>query len=85
MASPSRSEILSLYRSFFRTARVFPDAKVGKYIEKMTKDMFRRNRNAEDGAGAFALGQSQLVAAKRQVEVYAVNLEKLRRPSVKEE
>uniref|UniRef100_A0A7N0ULM1 Complex 1 LYR protein domain-containing protein n=1 Tax=Kalanchoe fedtschenkoi TaxID=63787 RepID=A0A7N0ULM1_KALFE len=74
----SRSEILSLFRSLYRTARQFPDYNVREYIKRRTADGFRLNRDAPDAAAVFADGKAQLEVAKRQAVVYSLYAPKVR-------
>ncbi|KAI3454830.1 hypothetical protein Pfo_011493 [Paulownia fortunei] len=80
-SAPTRSEVLSLFRSLMRTAREFTDYNVREYAKRRTVDAFRHNRllsDAAEAATAFAYGKSQLGVAKRQALVYS-----LYSPSVK--
>ncbi|XP_051147770.1 uncharacterized protein LOC127262943 [Andrographis paniculata] len=81
MASPTRSEVLSLFRSLLRAAREFTDYNIREYVKRRTVHAFRHNRSLSEPtevAAAFADGKSQLGVAKRQAIVYS-----LYAPSVK--
>ncbi|RWR82891.1 LYR motif-containing protein 4-like protein [Cinnamomum micranthum f. kanehirae] len=72
---PSKSEILSLYRSLLRTARTFSDYNIREYAKRRTIDGFCENRQLSDPssiASAFSNGKSQLEVAKRQSIVYSL-------------
>lgn len=80
-ASPSKSEILSLFRSFLRVAREFSDYNIREYAKRRTVDGFRHNRLLSDPssiAAAYADAESQLNVAKRQVIVYSLYAPKLK-------
>ncbi|KAI4346649.1 hypothetical protein L6164_007528 [Bauhinia variegata] len=73
--APSRSEILSLFRSLLRVARQFSDYNIREYTKRRTIDGFRQNRNLSDPSlisSAFSDGKSQHEIAKRQAVVYAL-------------
>uniref|UniRef100_A0A7N0ZXF6 Complex 1 LYR protein domain-containing protein n=1 Tax=Kalanchoe fedtschenkoi TaxID=63787 RepID=A0A7N0ZXF6_KALFE len=74
----SRSEILSLFRSLYRTAKKFPDYNVREYIKRRTADGFRLNRGVLDAAAVFADGKAQLEVATRQAVVYSLYAPKVR-------
>ncbi|XP_051115982.1 protein ISD11-like [Andrographis paniculata] len=74
-SAPTRNEVISLFRSFLRTARGFTDYNVREYAKRRAVDAFRRNgglSDPADAAAAFADGKSQLVVAKRQSVVYSL-------------
>ncbi|KAI3820870.1 hypothetical protein L1987_08420 [Smallanthus sonchifolius] len=63
MATPSRTEIISLFRSLLRSARQFPDYNIREYTKRRTIDAFRDSKTLSDPssiAAAFSDGQSQL-------------------------
>ncbi|KAD4385351.1 hypothetical protein E3N88_25519 [Mikania micrantha] len=69
MATPSRAEIIFLFRSLLRSARQFSDYNIREYTKRRTIDSFRNNKTLSDPssiAAAFSDGQSQLQVAKRQ-------------------
>ncbi|KAM3269162.1 LYR motif-containing protein 4 [Capsicum chacoense] len=81
MASPSRVEILTLFRSLLRTARDFPDYNIREYTKRRTIDGFRQNKDLSDPSkvtGAFSDGRSQLEVAKRQAVVYSLYAPKVK-------
>ncbi|KAL2518860.1 LYR family of Fe/S cluster biogenesis protein [Abeliophyllum distichum] len=70
---PGRSKVISLFRSFLKTTRVYMDYNVREYVKRRTIDAFRQNRHLSDPsavASAFNDGKSQLSVAKRQAVVY---------------
>ncbi|XP_022868136.1 protein ISD11 [Olea europaea var. sylvestris] len=72
---PSRSEVLSLFRSFLRTAREYTDYNMRKYVKRRTIDAFRHNYHLSDPSAtvaAFTDGKSHLGVAKRQAVVYSL-------------
>ncbi|KAM3062365.1 hypothetical protein ACUV84_005376 [Puccinellia chinampoensis] len=74
-AAPSKAEVLSLFRTFLRTARKFSDYNIREYTGRRAADAFRDNRALADApaaAAAFADGKQQLEVAKRQVLVYSL-------------
>uniref|UniRef100_R7W270 Complex 1 LYR protein domain-containing protein n=1 Tax=Aegilops tauschii TaxID=37682 RepID=R7W270_AEGTA len=74
-AGPAKTEVLSLFRAFLRTARQFSDYNIREYTRRRAADAFRENRalaHAPAAAGAFADGKQQLEVAKRQVLVYSL-------------
>lgn len=74
-ASPSRTQIMSLFRSLLRTSRQFSDYNIGEYSKRRTIDAFRTNKQLTDSSSvstAFADGKAQLDVAKRQVLVYSL-------------
>ncbi|KAL3824763.1 hypothetical protein ACJIZ3_020792 [Penstemon smallii] len=80
-SAPTRSEVLSLFRSLLRTAREFSDYNVREYTKRRTVDAFRDNRrlsNQAEAAAAFAEGKSQLGVAKRQAVVYSLYAPKVK-------
>lgn len=75
MASPSRVEVLSLFRSLLRTSRKFTDYNIREYTRRRTIDSFLQNKSISDPASiaaAFSDGKSQLEVAKRQAIIYSV-------------
>ncbi|KAJ0578119.1 putative complex 1 LYR protein [Helianthus annuus] len=81
MATPSRSEILTLFRSLLRSARQFPDYNIREYTKRRTIDAFRHNKTLSEPssiAAAFSDGQSQLQVAKRQAVVYSLYAPKIK-------
>lgn len=79
--APTRSEVLSLFRSLMRTAREFTDYNVREYTKRRTVDAFRHNRQLSDTkevAAAFADGKVQLGVAKRQAVVYSLYAPKIK-------
>ncbi|XP_047338884.1 LYR motif-containing protein 4 [Impatiens glandulifera] len=75
MASPSRLEVLSLFRSLLRTSQKFTDYNIREYTRRRTIDAFLQNKSISDPASvsaAFSDGKSQLEVAKRQAIVYSV-------------
>ncbi|KAG5618499.1 hypothetical protein H5410_018323 [Solanum commersonii] len=81
MASPSRVEVLTLFRSLLRTAREFPDYNVKEYTKRRTIDGFRQNKDLSDPSkvtAAFSDGRSQLEVAKRQAVVYSLYAPKVK-------
>ncbi|XP_062209189.1 uncharacterized protein LOC133910966 [Phragmites australis] len=74
-AAPTRAEVLSLFRSFLRSARQFSDYNIREYTRRRAADAFRENRALADApaaAAAFAEGKKQLEVAKRQALVYSL-------------
>uniref|UniRef100_A0A453IGV3 Complex 1 LYR protein domain-containing protein n=7 Tax=Triticeae TaxID=147389 RepID=A0A453IGV3_AEGTS len=74
-AGPAKTEVLSLFRAFLRTARQFSDYNIREYTRRRAADAFRENRALADApaaAAAFADGKQQLEVAKRQVLVYSL-------------
>ena len=72
-STPSRAEVLSLFRSLLRTAREFSDYNIREYTKRRAADAFRQNRTLSDpaaAAAAFSDGKSQLEVARRQAVVY---------------
>ncbi|ERM99899.1 hypothetical protein AMTRI_Chr10g650 [Amborella trichopoda] len=75
MSSPSRTEILGLFRSLLKTARKFPDYNIREYMKRRTIDGFRQNSKLTDApsvSSAFLDANSQLEVAKRQAVVYTL-------------
>ncbi|KAL8216026.1 hypothetical protein R6Q57_022863 [Mikania cordata] len=75
MATPSRAEIIFLFRSLLRSARQFSDYNIREYTKRRTIDSFRNNKTLSDPssiAAAFSDGQLQLQVAKRQAVVYSL-------------
>ncbi|EXC11031.1 hypothetical protein L484_015251 [Morus notabilis] len=72
-SAPTRSEVLSLFRSLLRTAREFSDYNIREYAKRRTVDAFRDKRSLSDlsaVSAAFSDGKSQLEVARRQAIVY---------------
>ncbi|RWR81356.1 LYR motif-containing protein 4B [Cinnamomum micranthum f. kanehirae] len=70
ISSPSRSDILSLFRSLLRTAGYLSDSNVREHTKRRAIDGFRQNRNLSDPssiASAFSEGKSRLEVADFQV------------------
>ncbi|XP_060205001.1 uncharacterized protein LOC132632890 [Lycium barbarum] len=78
MASPARGEVLTLFRSFLRTARQFPDYNIREYTKRRTIDGFRHNKDLTDPSAAFSDGRAQLEIAKRQAVVYSLYAPKVK-------
>ncbi|XP_059303673.1 uncharacterized protein LOC132055728 [Lycium ferocissimum] len=81
MASPARGEVLTLFRSFLRTARQFPDYNIREYTKRRTIDGFRHNKDLTDPSkvtAAFSDGRTQLEIAKRQAVVYSLYAPKVK-------
>ncbi|KAJ7956441.1 LYR motif-containing protein [Quillaja saponaria] len=73
--SPSRSEVLSLFRSLLRSARQFCDYNIKEYTKRRAIDAFRQNQSLSDPASVASLyseGKTQLDVAKRQSIVYSL-------------
>lgn len=73
--APSRSEVLSLFRSLLRTARKFSDYNIREYAKRRTVDAFRSNKNISDTSAistAYSDGKAQLEVARRQTIVYSL-------------
>ncbi|KAK4779157.1 hypothetical protein SAY86_006685 [Trapa natans] len=73
--TPTRSEVLSLFRCLLRTGRDFCDYNVREYTKRRTIDAFRSNRSLSDQqsvSAAYADGKEQLAIAKRQAIVYSL-------------
>ncbi|KAF3775102.1 LYR motif-containing protein 4 [Nymphaea thermarum] len=80
-AVPSRSEILSLFRSLLRISGKFPDYNIREYVRRRAADGFRENgvlTDASSISSAFADGKSQLEVAKRQAVVYSLYAPKVK-------
>lgn len=80
-STPSKSQILSLFRSLLRTARDFSDYNIREYTKRRTIDGFRHNRHVSDPssiAAAYSDAESQLQIARRQVIVYSLYVPKLK-------
>ncbi|KAL7619227.1 hypothetical protein Lser_V15G00544 [Lactuca serriola] len=78
---PSRTTVLSLFRSFLRSVRQFPDYNIREYTKRRTIDAFHSNKtlsNPSSVAAAFADGNYQLQVAKRQALVYSFYSPKLK-------
>lgn len=73
--APTRAEVLSLFRSFLRTAKQFTDYNIREYTRRRAAEAFRQNRTLADSpaaAAALAEGKKQLEVAKRQAVVYSL-------------
>ncbi|KAL0416153.1 UNVERIFIED_CONTAM: LYR motif-containing protein 4A [Sesamum latifolium] len=73
-SAPTRTQVLSLFRSLLRTARQFTDYNIREYANRRVVDAFRHNRRLSDPVeadAAFADGMSQLEVARRQAVVYS--------------
>ncbi|CAL5191141.1 unnamed protein product [Lathyrus oleraceus] len=84
-SSPSKSQILSLLRSFIRVSRQFPDYNIREYTKRRAVDAFRQNATLSESCSvseAFSFGKSQFEVAKRQAVVYSLYVPPL--PSVME-
>ncbi|KAL5095833.1 hypothetical protein RYX36_000160 [Vicia faba] len=84
-SSPSKSQILSLLRTFIRLSRQFPDYNIREYTKRRAVDAFRENATLSEASSvseAFEFGKSQLEVAKRQAVVYSLYVPPL--PSVME-
>ncbi|XP_072952498.1 uncharacterized protein [Typha angustifolia] len=80
-SSPSRGEVLALFRSLLRTVSKFSDYNVREYAKRRTVDGFRENRELSAPsaiASAFANGKSQLEVAERQAVVYSLYAPKVK-------
>ncbi|PWA97337.1 complex 1 LYR protein [Artemisia annua] len=80
-AAPSRSQILSLFRSLLRTSHQFPDYNIREYTKRRTIDSFRTNKTLSEPSlisAVFDEGQSQLQVAKRQAVVYSLYAPKIK-------
>ncbi|KVH99264.1 LYR motif-containing protein 4-like [Cynara cardunculus var. scolymus] len=78
---PTRTEIISLFRSLLRSAREFSDYNIREYTKRRTIDSFRDNKTLSDPssiAAAFTDGKSQLQVAKRQAVVYSLYAPKVK-------
>ncbi|XP_018835863.1 LYR motif-containing protein 4-like [Juglans regia] len=78
---PTRSEVLSLFRSLLRTARQFSDYNIREYTKRRTIDGFRLNRTLSDPdsiTSAFSDGKAQLEVAKRQSIIYSLYAPKVK-------
>ncbi|CAH1428305.1 unnamed protein product [Lactuca virosa] len=79
--TPSRTEIIALFRSLLRSARQFPDYNIREYTKRRTIDAFRDNKTLLEPssiAAAFTDGKSQLQVAKRQAVVYSLYAPKIK-------
>ncbi|KAF3444837.1 hypothetical protein FNV43_RR14530 [Rhamnella rubrinervis] len=79
--SPSRPEVICLFRSLLRTARKLADYNIKEYTKRRTIDAFRQNRSLSDPSSissAFSYGKSQLEVAKKQALVYSLYSPKLK-------
>ncbi|KAI9203622.1 complex 1 protein-domain-containing protein [Polychytrium aggregatum] len=71
-AAPSRTAVLSLYRSFIRTAKQFKSYNYSQYVQRRARDTFREHMNETDAiriAALYQRGISDLEIAKRQAWV----------------
>ncbi|PWA35668.1 complex 1 LYR protein [Artemisia annua] len=74
--APSRSQILSLFRSLLRTSHQFPDYNIREYTKRRTIDSFRTNKTLSEPSlisAVFNEGQSQLQVRILELE-YQVRL-----------
>ncbi|KAK1295954.1 hypothetical protein QJS10_CPB15g01369 [Acorus calamus] len=74
-STPSRGEILSLFRSLLKTASKFSDYNIREYVKRRTIDAFRDNKTLSDPntvCSAFMDGKTQLEIARRQSIVYSL-------------
>jgi len=74
-AAPSKSQTLTLLRSFIRVSRQFPDYNIREYTKRRAIDAFRQNAALSEPSSiseAFSFGKSQLDVAKRQAVVYSI-------------
>ncbi|KAF9626534.1 hypothetical protein IFM89_034468 [Coptis chinensis] len=81
MSTPSRAEILTLFRALLRTAKKFSDYNIREYAKRRTIDGFHENRNLSDPSlvsSAFTDAKSQLEVAKRQAIVYSLYAPKVK-------
>ncbi|VFQ82135.1 unnamed protein product [Cuscuta campestris] len=81
MVSPSRDQVLCLFRSLLRAARDFPDYNIREYTKRRTIDSFRQQKALSDSsqvAAAFSDGKAQLETAKRQALVYGLYAPKMK-------
>ncbi|KAG9152658.1 hypothetical protein Leryth_020868 [Lithospermum erythrorhizon] len=81
MATPTKVEVLHLFRSFLNVARGFPDYNIREYIKRRSIDAFRQNKNLRDMSEVVELfkeGKTQLELAKRQSIVYSLYAPKVK-------
>ncbi|KAK1313139.1 hypothetical protein QJS10_CPA06g00317 [Acorus calamus] len=74
-SSPSRGEVLSLFRSLLKTASKFSDYNIREYVKRRTIDAFRDNKSLSDPnsiSSAIMDGKTQLETARRQALVYSL-------------
>ncbi|XVF08978.1 hypothetical protein REPUB_Repub07fG0050700 [Reevesia pubescens] len=79
--APTRTEVLTLYRSLLRVARQFCDYNIREYTKRRTIDAFRDNKNITDLSqlsAVFSDGKAQLEVAKRQALVYSLYAPKVK-------
>ncbi|KAK4781561.1 hypothetical protein SAY86_015663 [Trapa natans] len=79
--SPTRLEVLSLFRSLLRTAHEFSDYNVREYTKRRTIDGFQSNRSLSDQqsiSAAYANGKEQLAIVKRQAVIYSLYAPKVK-------
>nr|AEX55239.1 catalytic/ oxidoreductase [Allium sativum] len=75
MSTPSKPQVLALYRSLLKTAAKFPDYNIREYTRRRAIDSFRSNQHLSDSSlisSVFSDGKSQLEIAKRQAVVYSL-------------
>ncbi|KAI8591257.1 hypothetical protein BDZ88DRAFT_411891 [Geranomyces variabilis] len=68
-APPTRPQVLSLYRSLLRSARVFATHNYRDYVHRRTRDAFRSAKTVADPAAVsdlYAKGLAELAVARRQ-------------------
>ncbi|KAJ3023878.1 hypothetical protein HKX48_000064 [Thoreauomyces humboldtii] len=68
-APPSRAQVLALYRSLARSARLFSSHNYRDYVQRRTRDAFRASAAERDPtrlSELFAEGQKELIVARRQ-------------------
>ncbi|TPX69245.1 hypothetical protein SpCBS45565_g02579 [Spizellomyces sp. 'palustris'] len=68
-ASPTKSQIMSLYRDLIRSSRVFASHNYRDYVHRRTRDTFRENAKETDPKRIEALyqrGMRDLEVARRQ-------------------
>ncbi|KAJ3146507.1 hypothetical protein HDU89_006189 [Geranomyces variabilis] len=68
-APPTRPQVLSLYRSLLRSARVFATHNYRDYVHRRTRDAFRSAKTVGDPAAVsdlYAKGLAELAVARRQ-------------------
>ncbi|KAK1266676.1 hypothetical protein QJS04_geneDACA000426 [Acorus gramineus] len=74
-SSPSRGEVLSLFRSLLKTVSKFSDYNIREYVKRRTIDAFRDNKSLSDPnsiSSAIMDGKTQLETARRQALVYSL-------------
>ncbi|KAJ3412305.1 LYR motif-containing protein 4 [Chytridiales sp. JEL 0842] len=69
IAPPARSEILDLYRSLLRSARLFTAYNFREYVQRRSKDAFRNSQSVQDAREIrrlYEFGKKELGVAERQ-------------------